>query len=93
MARIVHEAGNHQDISFAEAGTLPYLARQHGSGSVAITKRATRLPTGVFPLRNKAHALGILKQAYPAVEDAGDECRPCHPPATDYHERRPDRAF
>jgi len=72
MARIIHDADNFEDISFAEAGTLPYLARQHGSDNVAITKRATRLPTGVFPLRNKSHALDILRQAYPAVEDAGD---------------------
>ena len=72
MARIIRDAGNFEDISFAEAGTLPYLARQHGSDSVAITKRATRLPTGVFPLRNKSHALDILMQAYPSVEDAGD---------------------
>lgn len=72
MAKIVFDSGNHANVSFAEAGTLPYLARKHAEFDIAITTRATRLPTGVFPLREKAHALSVIKQAYPSVEDAHD---------------------
>ena len=71
MARVVHEAGNTADLSWAEAGTLPYLTRRHGE-TVAITTRASRLPTGVFPLRNAAHAHAVIRQAYPSVEPCGD---------------------
>ena len=38
------------DVAFAETGTLPWLTRKHGPFEVAITMRAKRLPTGVFPL-------------------------------------------
>lgn len=72
MARIVRDAGNHSDVSFAEAGTLPYLTRMHGADTVAITTRATGLPTGVFPRRNAAHALNVIAAAYPAIQDCGD---------------------
>jgi opine dehydrogenase len=72
MARILREAGSTARIAFAETGTLPYLARKHGPNEIAITVRATRLPTGVLPLADKARVLGILRRAYPAVEDAGD---------------------
>jgi len=72
MAEIVRASGNTADLSWAEAGTLPYLTRLHGPDTIAITTRATRLPTGVYPFRNAAHAHRILAQAYPAVEDAGD---------------------
>jgi len=72
MAKIIRDAGNAADISFAESGTLPYLTRFHGADTVAITTRATRLPTGVFPRRNAAHAMGIIRQAFPSVEDCGD---------------------
>ena len=72
MAQTVYATGNRADIAFAEAGTLPYLTRKHGAYTVAITTRASRLPTGVFPLRLHDHALQIIRQAYPAVEDAGD---------------------
>ena len=40
--------------------------------SIAITTRATRLPTGVFPLRARDRALEVIRAAYPAAEDAGD---------------------
>ncbi|HEX5779587.1 MAG TPA: NAD/NADP octopine/nopaline dehydrogenase family protein, partial [Xanthobacteraceae bacterium] len=63
---------NRADVAFAEAGTLPYLTRKHGPARIAITTRATRLPTGVFPHMKKAHALGVIRGAYPAIEDAGD---------------------
>jgi len=72
MAKTVHDAGNRADVAFAEAGTLPYLTRKHGDFTIAITTRATRLPTGVFPMRLHEHAHKIIKQAYPSIEDAGD---------------------
>lgn len=72
MARIVHDSGNRARIAFAETGTLPYLARKHGPAEVAITVRATRLPTGVFPASRSAHALAVIRRAFPAVEDCGD---------------------
>lgn len=72
MARIVRDSGNTADVAFAETGTLPYLARKHGPAEVAITVRATRLPTGVFPAGRSAHALSVIRRAYPAVEDCGD---------------------
>ena len=72
MADIVHRAGCAADVTWAEAGTLPYLTRLHAAHTVAITTRATRLPTGVYPFRNADHAHGVLAQAYPAVERAGD---------------------
>ena len=72
MAKVVHDAGNTADVAWAETGTLPYLARKHGPREIAITIRATRLPTGVFPLRLKDHALAVISKAYPAVEDTGD---------------------
>lgn len=72
MARAAADAGNTADISYAEAGTLPWLTRKHGADTIAITTRASRLPTGVFPLRNRQHALGVIKAAFASVEDAGD---------------------
>jgi len=72
MAQELRAAGNTADVTFAEAGTLPYLARKHGPDTIAITTRATRLPSGIFPTRNSVHALNVIAQAYPAVEDAGD---------------------
>ncbi|MFN0183356.1 MAG: NAD/NADP octopine/nopaline dehydrogenase family protein, partial [Aquabacterium sp.] len=52
--------------------TLPYLARKHGVREVNVTIRAIRLPTGVYPARDAARALGIIRQAYPAVHGCGD---------------------
>lgn len=72
MSAIVRESGNTADIAFVEAGTLPYLTRLHGPLEIAITTRATRLPSGVFPRRAADHALAVVRTAYPAVEDAGD---------------------
>lgn len=73
MARAAREAGSTAEVSFAEAGTLPYLARKQGPAEIAITTRATRLPTGVFPGRLAGHAFAVIRSAYPAivpVEDA-----------------------
>lgn len=72
MSQIVRKAGNEADVTWAEAGTLPYLARMHGKQTIAITTRATRLPTGVYPLRNADHAHKVLHGAYPSVEPADD---------------------
>jgi len=72
MTRIIRDAGNSTDFAMAEAGTLPYLARKHGADTIAITTRATRLPTGVFPLSARQSALAIIHRAFPSVEDAGD---------------------
>ncbi|HUH85549.1 MAG TPA: NAD/NADP octopine/nopaline dehydrogenase family protein [Stellaceae bacterium] len=73
MAAELKAASNRADVAFAEAGTLPYLTRKHGPAEVAITTRATRLPTGVFPARLAEHAFSVIREAYPAilpVEDA-----------------------
>jgi len=73
FAQAAREAGNRVDVSFAETGTLPWLARKHGPFEVAITIRAKRLPTGVFPLKNAGHAIAVLDRAFPGViEPCGD---------------------
>src|SRR5690606_27977434 len=51
MAETVRQLGSTADVAWAETGTLPWLARKHGPNTVAITMRATRLPTGVYPAR------------------------------------------
>lgn len=72
MAKTVREAGSTARVAFAETGTLPYLTRKHDPETIAITVRATRLPTGVFPLSMHDHALEVIAKAYPSVEDCGD---------------------
>ncbi|CAH1687060.1 Opine dehydrogenase [Hyphomicrobiales bacterium] len=73
FAKAAHDAGNRAEVAFAETGTLPWLTRKHGPFEVAITVRAKRLPTGVFPLTRKAHALEVIGKAFPGViEDCGD---------------------
>jgi opine dehydrogenase len=73
LAKTAWEAGNRADVAFAESGTLPWLARKHGPFEVAITVRAKRLPTGVFPLTRRKHALAVIASAFPGViEDCGD---------------------
>jgi len=60
-------------VVFAETGTLPWLARKHAADLVAITVRAKRLPTGVFPRDLAALAFPVLHAAFPgAIEDCGD---------------------
>jgi opine dehydrogenase len=73
FAKAAYEAGNKAKVAFAETGTLPWLTRKHGAHEVAITIRAKRLPTGVFPLTLKEHGLKVVGQAFPGViEDCGD---------------------
>ena len=72
LHRACRAAGNPAEIAVAEAGTLPYLARKHGTRRIAIRVRATRLPTGVYPARLASQAFEILQAAYPAVERLRD---------------------
>lgn len=72
MASAVRAAGNRADVAWAETGTLPYLARKHGPAEVAITTRATRLPTGVFPAAASERARAVIARAYPSIEPADD---------------------
>ena len=72
MARAVREAGSSADVAWAETGTLPYLARKRGEREVNVTVRALRLPTGVYPARREAEAIGVVQQAYPSVHGCGD---------------------
>ena len=72
MARRVRELGNAARVLWAETGTLPYLARKHGEREVNVTIRAVRLPTGVYPARHEAHALEVIREAYPSAHGCGD---------------------
>jgi opine dehydrogenase len=72
FAKAMRAAGNKANVSFAETGTLPYLARKRGDRLVAISGYATRLPTGVFPARNAERAFPILEAGFPAVERIED---------------------
>jgi opine dehydrogenase len=73
FATAARDAGNRAAVSFAETGTLPWLARKHGRFEVAITIRAKRLPVGVFPLKAADDALDVIGQAFPGViEPCGD---------------------
>ena len=67
FAKAAQAAGNRAEIPFAETGTLPWLTRKHGPFEVAITIRAKRLPTGVFPLRLRDHALAVIGAAFPGA--------------------------
>lgn len=73
FAGAARRAGTHRGVAFAETGTLPWLARKHGPHEVAITVRAKRLPTGVFPLVEAEQAIGVIGRAFPGViEPCGD---------------------
>ena len=61
-----------RDVLWAETGTLPYLARKRGPAEVAITVRAVRLPTGVYPAKHAARALEVIGKAYPSVHGCGN---------------------
>jgi opine dehydrogenase len=74
MMKVLREAGCRADVAIAETGTLPWLTRKRGPAEVAITTRASRLPTGVFPSRLSDAALKLIGAAFPGaiepVEDA-----------------------
>jgi opine dehydrogenase len=72
MLQRLRELGCRSDVAIAETGTLPYLARKHGAAEIAITVRAKRLPTGVFPVRHSAHALDTIRRAYACIEPIED---------------------
>jgi opine dehydrogenase len=61
-----------RDIAIAETGTLPWLTRKHGPDTVAITAKATRLPTGVFPGRKSEAAFSVIRKAFPSIEPVED---------------------
>lgn len=70
--KAARDAGNLADVTFAETGTLPYLARKHGPALVVISGYGKHLPTGCLPARNSARALALLAQVYPAVRPIED---------------------
>jgi opine dehydrogenase len=72
MTRVLRGVGCKAEVSIAEAGTLPWLTRKRGPNLVAITTRASRLPSGVFPARRHDDAMRMLRKAFPAVESCGD---------------------
>lgn len=73
MAKALREADRTAKVAIAETGTLPWLVRKHGDATVAITTRATRLPTGVFPASATDHALAVIGRAFPnAIERCED---------------------
>ncbi|HEX5611111.1 MAG TPA: NAD/NADP octopine/nopaline dehydrogenase family protein [Burkholderiales bacterium] len=72
MAEIARNAGSRADVTWAEAGTLPYLTRKRGPAEVAITIRAVRLPTGVYPESRSARALETIRRAYPSAQPCGN---------------------
>lgn len=72
MSRVIRDAGCDASIAIAETGTLPYLTRKHAETTVAITTRATRLPTGIFPSCRTDHAYHVIKTVYPAIEPLED---------------------
>lgn len=72
MDKIARQAGARAEVTYAETGTLPYLARKRAADEVAITIRATRLPTGAYPAKRSAHARDVIAKAYPAIEPCED---------------------
>ena len=70
--KAARDAGNTADVTFAETGTLPYLARKHGPALVVISGYGKHLPTGCLPARNSARALALLTQVYPAIRPIED---------------------
>lgn len=73
MAQVLAEAGSTADVSIAETGTLPWLARKQGTDGVRVTTRASRLPTGVFPARNTDAALAVIDRAFPGVIEKSED--------------------
>lgn len=70
--KAARDAGNAADVTFAETGTLPYLARKHGPAEVVISGYGKRLPTGCIPAKNSKTALEKLAKVYPAIEPIED---------------------
>jgi opine dehydrogenase len=72
MAQIIRDTGNRADFAFAETGTLPWLTRKHGPTTAAITARATRLPTGVYPRKRSESAFSVLRKVFKSIEPVED---------------------
>lgn len=72
LARRLALEGCRAQVAMAESGTLPYLARLRGERTIAISARATRLPTGAFPADRSEETLGLVRAAYPALEPVRD---------------------
>ncbi len=72
LAAEMRKAGHHARIMIAETGTLPWLCRKHGPAAVAISVRATRLPTGVYPGKRRDEAIAAIKRAFPSAEPYQD---------------------
>lgn len=72
MSEIVRAAGSRAEVTWAETGTLPYLARKQSADEVRITIRAARLPTGAYPATRSEHAFAVIRQAYPVIEPCED---------------------
>lgn len=73
FTKAARDAGSRAAFAVAETGTLPWLTRKHGPGEIAITTRATRLPTGVFPAVLSREALAVISRAFPnAIEPVED---------------------
>lgn len=68
LVKAMRAAGNRAEVMTAETGTLPWLCRKHGPAEVAISVRATRLPTGVLPAKHRDRAMAAIRQAFPAAE-------------------------
>ena len=67
FTRTLRDCGSRARVMTAETGTLPWLARKHGPAEIAITTRASRLPTGVFPSKSRDEAFAVLSSAFPGV--------------------------
>src|SRR6185436_11455632 len=67
VAEAVRQTGNRADVAYAETGTLPWLTRKHGPATCAITARATRLPTGVYPARHSERARAVIRKAFASI--------------------------
>ncbi len=72
MSESARAAGSHAEVTWAETGTLPYLARKQAADEVRITIRAARLPTGAYPAKRSEHAFSVIRQAYPVIERCED---------------------
>jgi opine dehydrogenase len=59
-------------LLWAETGTLPWLARKRGPAEVAITIRAVRLPTGVYPAKESDKAMAVIREAFPSAHPCGN---------------------
>ena len=59
-------------VSYAESGTLPYLTRKKNINTIAITTRASKLPTGIYSNEDHKKIIQKLKNIYPSIVYCGD---------------------